>query len=623
MQRRPGLGKTARTSARDARQPRRRRTTRGQASPAVCAIGMGVTGGAGEAVKPSSSSSLSPVAGLRAAAIVKLNAAFLAFFFLAYMALLLHPKYSYLLDSGAASSLVRCTAFRDACTPATTSTAQLSRKLGGVAANKAVAAAAAERIVNAGRAPAMFDELRGRLRMGLVNIGRDELLALGVEGDAVGVDFERVSDMFRWSDLFPEWIDEEEDDEGPSCPELPMPDFSRYGDVDVVVASLPCNRSDAAWNRDVFRLQVHLVTAHMAARKGRRHHAGGGGRVRVVVRSECEPMMDLFRTDHLGLGVNLFSWIGIQEVFNVSELTAAAATAGRPRREAYATVLHSSDTYLCGAIVLAQSIRRAGSTRDLVLLHDHTVSKPALAALVAAGWTPRKIKRIRNPRAERGTYNEYNYSKFRLWQLTDYDRVVFVDADILVLRDLDALFGFPQLTAVGNDGSLFNSGVMVIEPSQCTFESLIRQRRTIRSYNGGDQGFLNEVFVWWHRLPRRVNYLKNFWANTTAERALKERLFRADPAEVWSIHYLGLKPWTCYRDYDCNWNIGDQRVYASDAAHARWWQVYDDMGEAMRSPCRLSERRKIEIAWDRHLAEEAGFSDHHWKINITDPRKWE
>ncbi|EEE58453.1 hypothetical protein OsJ_09685 [Oryza sativa Japonica Group] len=542
---------------------------------------MGVTGGAGEAVKPSSSSSLSPVAGLRAAAIVKLNAAFLAFFFLAYMALLLHPKYSYLLDRGAASSLVRCTAFRDACTPATTTTAQLSRKLGGVAANKAVAAAA-ERIVNAGRAPAMFDELRGRLRMGL-------------------------------------WIDEEEDDEGPSCPELPMPDFSRYGDVDVVVASLPCNRSDAAWNRDVFRLQVHLVTAHMAARKGLRHDAGGGGgggRVRVVVRSECEPMMDLFRCDEAvgrdgewwmymvdverleeklrlpvgscNLALPLWGPGGIQEVFNVSELTAAAATAGRPRREAYATVLHSSDTYLCGAIVLAQSIRRAGSTRDLVLLHDHTVSKPALAAL-----------------------------------LTDYDRVVFVDADILVLRDLDALFGFPQLTAVGNDGSLFNSGVMVIEPSQCTFQSLIRQRRTIRSYNGGDQGFLNEVFVWWHRLPRRVNYLKNFWANTTAERALKERLFRADPAEVWSIHYLGLKPWTCYRDYDCNWNIGDQRVYASDAAHARWWQVYDDMGEAMRSPCRLSERRKIEIAWDRHLAEEAGFSDHHWKINITDPRKWE
>jgi lipopolysaccharide biosynthesis glycosyltransferase len=308
-------------------------------------------------------------------------------------------------------------------------------------------------------------------------------------------------------------------------------------------------------------------------------------------------------------------------VFNAS--SSELASGGRPRREAYATVLHSSDRYLCGAIVLAQSIRRAGSTRDLILLHDHTVSKPALRALTAAGWTPRKIKRIRNPRAERGTYNEYNYSKFRLWQLTEYDRVVFVDADILVLRNLDALFAFPQVAAVGNDGSLFNSGIMVIEPSTCTFDALIRNRRSIRSYNGGDQGFLNEVFVWWHRLPRRVNYLKNFWANTTGERALKERLFRADPPEVWSIHYLGMKPWRCYRDYDCNWNVANQRVYASDEAHARWWQVYDSMGEAMRGPCRLSERRKVEIAWDRHVAEEMGFADQHWKINITDPRKWD
>lgn len=595
--------------------------------------------GAGDAVK-------SPVAGLRAGAIVKLNAAFLAFFFLVYMALLLHPNYSHILDRGA-SSLVRCT-FRDACPSASQLPRKGGRSSASASANKAVVAT--ERIVNAGRAPTMFSELRGRLRMGLVNIGRDELLALGVEGDAVAVGFDRVSDVFRWSDLFPEWIDEEEEDGVPSCPEIPMPDFSRYenGEVDVVVAALPCNRTaPQGWNRDVFRLQVHLVAAQVAARKGRRD---GGGRVRVVLRSACEPMMDLFRCDEsvgregdwwmynvdaprleeklrlpvgsCNLALPLWGPTGIHEVLNSSDQL-TAVNAGNPRREAYATVLHSSDRYLCGAIVLAQSIRRSGSTRDMVLLHDHTVSKPALRALVAAGWIPRRIRRIRNPRAERGSYNEYNYSKFRLWQLTEYFRVVFIDADILVLRSLDALFRFPQISAVGNDGSLFNSGIMVIEPSACTFEALVRGRRTIRSYNGGDQGYLNEVFVWWHRLPRRVNYLKNFWANTTGERALKERLFGAEPAEVWSIHYLGLKPWRCYRDYDCNWNIDDQRVYASDEAHRRWWQVYDQMGEVMRGPCALSERRKIEIAWDRHVAQEIGYDDQHWKINITDPRKWE
>jgi xylan alpha-glucuronosyltransferase len=75
---------------------------------------MGVTT-AGEAVK-------SPTAGVRAGFMVKLNAACLAFFLFAYMALLLHPRYSYLLDRSAAS-LVRCT-FRDACP-----SDQLSRKV--------------------------------------------------------------------------------------------------------------------------------------------------------------------------------------------------------------------------------------------------------------------------------------------------------------------------------------------------------------------------------------------------------------------------------------------------------------------------------------------------------------
>ena len=69
------------------------------------------------------------------------------------------------------------------------------------------------------------------------------------------------------------------------------------------------------------------------------------------------------------------------------------------RCEAYTTVLHSSDKYLCGAIVLEQSIRRSGSTQDMVLLDDHNVSRPALRALTAACWILRRSLRIRNPRA--------------------------------------------------------------------------------------------------------------------------------------------------------------------------------------------------------------------------------
>lgn len=153
------------------------------------------------------------------------------------------------------------------------------------------------------------------------------------------------------------------------------------------------------------------------------------------------------------------------------------------------------------------------------------------------------------------------------------------------------------------------------------FSVLMSRRHEVISYNGGDQGFLNEIFVWWHRLPRRVNYLKNFWANTTLEASVKNGLFGADPPKLYAIHYLGLKPWHCYRDYDCNWDVRDQIVYASDVAHRRWWRLHDEMDKKLQRFCRLTRQRRTELNWERRKAGKLGLPNQHWKINITDPRR--
>ncbi|KAL8153993.1 hypothetical protein V2J09_011753 [Rumex salicifolius] len=467
--------------------------------------------------------------------------------------------------------------------------------------------------------PSFMNEITSSNKLGgttiaIINMDGEDLTEWQSNGETlIHINFDRVSDLFEWKHLFPEWIDEEQDNEG--------------------------------WNRDMVRLQMHLVAAHMVAKKGKRDWYG---RTKVVVVSPCRPMLELLRCDDLekregdwwyfepeaarldqvvalpigSCKLSFRLWgEGVEEVYDLPSMERAAARATN-KREAYATVLHSSESYICGAITLAQSLLRTNTTRDLVLLLDKSISANARAALSAAGWQIRVIKRIRNPRAEKGSYNEYNYSKFRLWQLTDYDKIIFIDSDIIALRNLDLLFQFPQITAVGNDGSIFNSGIMVLEPSNCTFRILMDRRRKIFSYNGGDQGFLNEIFSWWHRLPRRVNFLKNFWSNSSVEAGLKNGLFGSDPPRVYSIHYLGLKPWMCYRDYDCNWDLAEQHVYASDVAHERWWRLHDSMDEGLRNYCGLSEQRKIELQWDRKMARESGLKDHHWRINVTDPRRF-
>ncbi|KAF6139015.1 hypothetical protein GIB67_010741 [Kingdonia uniflora] len=490
--------------------------------------------------------------------------------------------------------------------------------------------------------PNFLNKTGKRMKIGMVNMDDEDTSEWEVMGETIPIRFKRVSSNFEWKDIYPEWIDEEEETDIPSCPEIPMPYFPSYNEMDMIVAKLPCQFPSDGWSRDVFRLQVHLIAAHLAVQKGKRDKKG---RTKIVFLTLCRPMLEMFRCDDVVKREGDWWWYepemvrleqkvalpvgacrlalplwgeGVDEVYDLSKITRLTQAV---KREAYVTVLHSSESYVCGAITLSQSLLQTGTKRDLVILLDNSISQRNRDALAAAGWKIRVIKRIRNPRAEKSSYNEYNYSKFRLWQLTDYDKIIFIDSDIVVLKNLDILFHFPQMTATGNDGSIFNSGVMAIEPSNCTFKYLMKQRKHIISYNGGDQGFLNEVFVWWHRLPRRVNFLKNFWANTTLESSVKNQLFAADPPKLYTIHYLGLKPWHCYRDYDCNWDIGNQRVYASDVAHEKWWKLYDAMDERLKGFCALTPQRKIELDWDRKMASEMGLQDKHWRINISDSRR--
>ncbi|OEL22328.1 UDP-glucuronate:xylan alpha-glucuronosyltransferase 1 [Dichanthelium oligosanthes] len=475
----------------------------------------------------------------------------------------------------------------------------------------------------------------GIVRVGLLNFDSSEVArwrSMLPAADVRAVSLAPAADDITWKALYPTWIDE--DGNRSSCPSLPDPDPPLH-DYDLVAVKLPCRRQ--GWSRDVRRFHLQLSAAKLAL-----HDSSSSipkaGMVLILTESKCLPLPNLFPCKHL-LSRHAHAWLYRPDAaylrrrlnlpvgscqLAVPSLRAAGAT---PRssnsRQAYATVLHSADAYVCGAIALAQSIRQTGSTRDLVALVDaQNVGAEQRAALVAAGWQVRPAPRIRNPRAARDTYNEWNYSKFRLWQLTDYDKVVFLDADLLVLGNMDYLFDEAfELSATVNNGARFNSGVMVLEPCNCTFELLMSGIHDIDSYNGGDQGYLNEVFTWWHRLPRRANFLKYVWAE--GDRAAQARVLDAEPAEVHAVHYLGLKPWLCYRDYDCNWNVAELRRFASDEAHARWWAVHDriEPAELRDRFCALPASQMKMLEQHRREAAIAHAPDGHWNRTITDPRR--
>ncbi|EPS62267.1 hypothetical protein M569_12523, partial [Genlisea aurea] len=465
--------------------------------------------------------------------------------------------------------------------------------------------------------------------VGLLNFDDDEVgvfKGMIPAADHTVLRVEHADENLTWESFFPEWIDEEMEAEIPICPNLPEIE----GDpakrrLDLIAVKLPCRGN---WSRDVARL--HLQTAAAAWLSSRNHPA------HLLFLTRCFPIPNLFTCKDL-LARYGSAWIyrprlellreklrlpigSCELALSVTRKKDGGGSSNR-RREAYATILHSGNFYVCGAIAAARSIRLTRSDRDLVILVDDTIGDYHRSGLESAGWKVKTIQRIRNPKAEKDAYNEWNYSKFRLWQLTEYDRVVFIDADLLLLRNIDFLFAMPEISATGNNGTLFNSGVMVIEPSDCTFRLLMDHVGEFESYNGGDQGYLNEVFTWWHRIPKRVNFLKDFWhGDDEAAKRNKIRLFEEDPPRIYALHYLGTKPWMCFRDYDCNWNVEILHEFASDAAHRRWWAVHDSMPEKLQEFCLLPSKQKAQLEWDRIQAEKANFSDGHWKIGIEDGR---
>ncbi|GAB2279108.1 UDP-glucuronate:xylan alpha-glucuronosyltransferase 1 [Dionaea muscipula] len=466
--------------------------------------------------------------------------------------------------------------------------------------------------------------------VGLLNFNQSEIdywVKMIPHSEFSSLHLDYAEENLKWDTLYPEWIDEEEESEIPTCPYLPKLEAPGRR-FDLVAVKLPCKK-ELNWSRNVARLHLQLAAAGLAA------SLKGNYAVHLLFISDCFPIPNLFTCKEL-VAREGSAWLYrpnlnmLREKLRLPIGSCELALplkpkggrySGNTRREAYATILHSADDYVCGALAAAQSIRMAGSSRDLVILVDETISPYQRSGLEAAGWKIKIIQRIRNPKAEKDAYNEWNYSKFCLWQLTDYDKIIFIDADLLILRNIDFLFSMPEISATGNNATLFNSGVMVIEPSSCTFQLLMDHINEIESYNGGDQGYLNEIFTWWHRIPGKMNFLKHFWEGDAEDvRQTKTMLFGAEPPRLYVLHYLGIKPWLCFRDYDCNWNSDFLQEFASDVAHAKWWKVHDAMPAQLQQFCLLRSKQKAQLEWDRRLAQERNYSDGHWKIKIQDTR---
>lgn len=155
-----------------------------------------------------------------------------------------------------------------------------------------------------------------------------------------------------------------------------------------------------------------------------------------------------------------------------------------------------------------------------------------------------------------------NFAKLRLWELP-HERAVFLDADTLVVRNIDRLFDYPELCAAPNvyesvaDFHRMNSGVFTARPSRETFDRLLGLLDAPDAYwPRTDQTFLQAAFPDWHGLPVVDNLLQYVWLNLPA---------LWDWGSVRVIHYQYEKPWQDHAKADRLRPLVDLwRAYAGD-----------------------------------------------------------
>ncbi|KAB1202914.1 putative glucuronosyltransferase PGSIP6 [Morella rubra] len=170
-----------------------------------------------------------------------------------------------------------------------------------------------------------------------------------------------------------------------------------------------------------------------------------------------------------------------------------ASLGSQPSAEAYVTLLYG-DEFLLGVRVLGKSIRDTKSKKDLVVLVSDGVSDYAKKLLQADGWIVEKISLLVNPNQVRPKRFWGVYTKLKIFNMTNYKKVVYLDADTIVVQSIEDLFKCGKFCANLKHSERLNSGVMVLEPSETLFNDMMRKVNTLYSYTGGDQGFLNSYY---------------------------------------------------------------------------------------------------------------------------------
>lgn len=239
-------------------------------------------------------------------------------------------------------------------------------------------------------------------------------------------------------------------------------------------------------------------------------------------------------------------------------------------------------------MVLGHSLRRAGWDGETVAVVTEEVGEDSRHRLSRFWQRIVEVSNIANPNshAEYGLASfDTTYTKLHLWALEEYKRLIYLDADAIVLRNIDELKEAPSFAAAPCMWipNTFNSGVMVLEPSRPVFEDMVSKIATTPSHDGGDQGFLNCYYPDWFSGPpeRRLSPAYNYQQWTY----VYKQAWKTMEPQLKILHFTDNKPWKLRRPWMRKLMAWQLRTFTKASREGPtpfdlWWKMHQSMEQS-------------------------------------------
>lgn len=231
---------------------------------------------------------------------------------------------------------------------------------------------------------------------------------------------------------------------------------------------------------------------------------------------------------------------------------------------AFVTLL-SNDSYLKGVVALKRALHAVSSKYPLFCVLSTSVDNGCKKCLEEQGIQCIRLNQssvdLPNQDGDNFSHWSYTFDKLQIWGLQQFEKIVFLDSDMLILRNIDGLFDCKPFSAVPagyssclrEDWLYLNSGLMVIEPDVEVLNSLLLMAPKViqefreRGDSVGDQDVIKRFCVDWNKktelhLDEGYNLFADYLTYYIKEWGYSWSGKNGKP--IYVVHFIGkMKPW--------------------------------------------------------------------------------